>query len=245
MSSPAKRPWDGVIPQAEQDIYKLAGFGSPVGIGRRPALLVIDVQYRTVGDQPDRPIREAIAQYPTSCGEIGWRAVRRIETLLAAFRRKGFPVLYPYVAPKAAHDRGQFGDKVPGVMGIPAAGYEFVREIAPRSGDIRIPKFHASAFFGTAMASYLVSLGVDSLVFTGCTTSGCVRGSVVDACSLNYKCVIPEDAVFDRSAVSHAVNLFDMASKYADVMPSAEVVALIDALESPATPGAPSAAAGA
>ena len=115
-------------------------------------------------------------------------------------------------------------------MGIPPEGYQFVREVAPRAGDICIPKFHASAFFGTALASYLVSLGVDSLVFTGCTTSGCVRGSVVDACSLNYKCVIPEDAVFDRSAVSHAVNLFDMASKYADVMPTADVVSLVERL---------------
>jgi maleamate amidohydrolase len=67
-------------------------------------------------------------------------------------------------------------------------------------------------------------------VFTGCTTSGCVRGSVVDACSLNYKCVIPEDAVFDRSTVSHAVNLFDMASKYADVMPTAELLGRLEAL---------------
>jgi maleamate amidohydrolase len=230
MNSTARRPWDGVIPESEQEIYKLAGFGSPGGMGRRPALLVIDVQYRTVGDRPDRPIREAIAQYPTSCGEIGWRAVRRIESLLPVFRARGWPVLYPYVAPKAAHDRGQFGDKVPGVMGIPPEGYEFVREIAPLPGDIRIPKFHASAFFGTALASYLVSLGVDTLVFTGCTTSGCVRGSVVDACSLNYKCVIPEDAVFDRSTVSHAVNLFDMASKYADVMPTAELLGRLEAL---------------
>ena len=158
------------------------------------------------------------------------RAVRRIESLLPVFRARGWPVLYPYVAPKAAHDRGQFGDKVPGVMGIPPEGYEFVREIAPLPGDIRIPKFHASAFFGTALASYLVSLGVDTLVFTGCTTSGCVRGSVVDACSLNYKCVIPEDAVFDRSTVSHAVNLFDMASKYADVMPTAELLGRLAAL---------------
>lgn len=230
MSTPARRPWDGIIPAEEQDIYRLAGFGTPVGMGRRPALLVIDVQYRTVGDRPDRPIREAIAQYPTSCGEIGWRAVRNIEKLLAAFRARNLPVLYPHVAPKAAHDRGQFGDKVPGIMSIPPEGYQFVREVAPRAGDICIPKFHASAFFGTALASYLVSLGVDSLVFTGCTTSGCVRGSVVDACSLNYKCVIPEDAVFDRSAVSHAVNLFDMASKYADVMPTTEVVSLVERL---------------
>jgi nicotinamidase-related amidase len=221
--SAAKRPWDGVISEEEQEIYRLAGFGSPGGFGERPALLVIDVQYRTVGDKP-LPIREAIAQYPTSCGEVGWRAVAHIARLVQAFRRLGFPVIYPHVAPKASHDRGQFEDKVPGVMAIPPAGYEFVREIAPLPGEICIPKYHASAFFGTSLASYLVSLRVDSLVFAGCTTSGCVRGSVVDACSLNYRAIVPEDAVYDRSPNSHAVNLFDMASKYADVMPTGEVI---------------------
>jgi len=227
-----RRPWDGLIPESELELYRLAGFGNPGGMGRRPALLVIDVQYRTVGDDPARPIGEAIKQYPTSCGEIGWRAVRKIERLVAAFRERGLPILYPHVAHKAAHDRGRFADKVPGIMGIGAEGYAFVREVAPREGDICIPKHHASAFFGTSLASYLVSLGVDSVVFTGCTTSGCVRGSVVDACSYNYRCVVPEDAVFDRSAVSHAVNLFDMANKYADVMTTDDVIALLP------TPGA-------
>lgn len=219
----AKRPWDGLISQEEQEIYRLAGFGSTAGLGKKPALLIIDVQYRTVGNTP-MPIRDSIAQYPTSCGETGWRAVERIVELVAVFRRLGFPVLYAYVAPKASHDRGQFEVKAPSVMTIPPAGYEFVREIAPQPGDICVPKYHASAFFGTALNSYLIGLGVDSLVFAGCTTSGCVRSSVVDGCSLNYKAIVPEDAVYDRSPNSHAVNLFDMASKYADVMPTRDLI---------------------
>ena len=228
MNSALKKPWDDIIPLSEQEIYARAGFGKPVGLGQRPALLVIDVQYRTVGEQPDLPIEKAILQYPTSCGEIGWRAVREIEKLVRWFRAANLPIIYPHVAVKAAHDRGQFADKVPGVMSIPIHGYEFVREVAPVAGDICIAKSHASAFFGTALASSLVSSRVDSLIFTGCTTSGCVRASVVDACSLNYKCVVPQDAVFDRSAVSHAVNLFDMASKYADVMPTSSVITTLD-----------------
>lgn len=227
MSTP--RPWDGVIPAAEREIYAQAGFGTPSGCGSRPALLVIDVQYRTVGHQP-RPIREAIGEYPTSCGDVGWKAVEQIATLVGFFRKRGWPVLYPYIAPKAAYDRGAFADKVPGVMTIAAPGYEFVREIAPQAGEILIPKYQASAFFGTSLASYLVSLRVDTLVFSGCTTSGCVRASVVDACSLNYKSLVPEDAVYDRSAVSHAVNLFDMASKYADVMPTGEMLKVLGAI---------------
>jgi nicotinamidase-related amidase len=223
------RPWDGIIPDNELEIYRKAGWGAPTGIGRRPALLVIDVQYRSMGYQP-MPIEKAIETMSTSCGEYGWRAVPHIAQLLAAFRRIGAPVLYPHVAPKRSHDRGQFEAKVPGVMDVSAPDYDFVKEVRPQEGDIQIPKHQASAFHGTALASYLVGLSVDTVVVTGCTTSGCVRATVVDACALNYKVVVPQDAVYDRSQVSHAVNLFDMASKYADVMSAAELVELLQAL---------------
>ncbi len=220
------RPWDGIIPEQELEIYRRAGWGAPSGIGRRPALLVIDVQYRSMGYTAE-PIEQAIKTMPTSCSEYGWRAVPHIARLLAAFREIGAPVLYPYVAPKQSHDRGQFAVKVPGVMQVAAPDYEFVKEVEPQEGDIQIPKHQASAFHGTALASYLIGLGVDTVVVTGCTTSGCVRATVVDACALNYKVVVPQDAVYDRSQVSHAVNLFDMASKYADVMPTGDLLNLL------------------
>ncbi|MSP98292.1 MAG: isochorismatase family protein [Betaproteobacteria bacterium] len=222
-----KRPWDGVVSEADLAVYRAAGFGQPAGLGKRPALLIIDVQYRTVGESP-KPILEAIRQYPTACGEVGWKAVARIAELLAVFRKKNLPVLYPCIAPKGAHDTGGFATKAPGVLAIPPRGYEFVADIAPKGDDLVLPKTHASAFFGTALASYLVRLGVDTLVLTGCTTSGCIRATAVDACSLNYRVVVPEETCYDRGEVSHAVNLFDMASKYADVMPLREAVALID-----------------
>jgi nicotinamidase-related amidase len=210
------RPWDGIIDDEAQRAYRAAGFGRPSGMGLRPALLIIDVQYRTVGTTP-RPFWEAIQEFPTSCGDTGWRAVTNIRKLLDVFRERGWPVLYPHVAPKQATDGGRLAEKVPAIMNIPAHGYEFVREVAPRDGDVLLPKKHPSAFFGTALASHLIDLRADTLVVTGCTTSGCVRGSVVDAFSLNFKVAVPEDAVYDRSAVSHAVNLFDMSEKYADV----------------------------
>ena len=217
------KPWDGIISEEEQRAYNAAGFGRPSGLGQRPALLIIDVQYRTVGTQP-RPFWEAIEEFPTSCGEAGWAAVRKIAPLLAEFRRHGWPVLYPCVAPKKASDGGRLAAKVPAIMTIAEKGYEFVAEIAPREGDIVIPKKHPSAFFATPLVSHLIDLGADTLVVTGCTTSGCVRGSVVDAFAYNFRVVVPWDCVYDRSATSHAVNLFDMASKYADVAPSAEVI---------------------
>lgn len=223
-SPPRARPWDGIIPAEEQAIYRQGGWGMPGGIGARPALLIIDVQYRTMGERP-LPIQEAVRQMPTSCGEYGWRAVPNIAKLLAVFREIGAPVLYPHVAVKGRQDRGQFETKVPGVMNVPLKAYEFVAEVAPGRDDILVAKAHASAFHGTGLLSYLVGLGVDTVVLTGCTTSGCVRASAVDACQLNYKVVVPEDAVYDRSQTSHAVNLFDMASKYADVLTTEELAA--------------------
>jgi len=225
------KPWDGIISDEEQRAYRAAGFGHPSGIGERPALLIIDVQYRTVGTEP-RPFWEAIKEFPTSCGEVGWKAVRSIVPLLAEFRARGWPVLYPHVAPKnKATDSGRLAAKVPAIMDIAQKGYEFVAEVAPREGDVLLPKKHPSAFFATPLASHLIDLGVDTLVVTGCTTSGCVRCSVVDAFSYNWRVLVPSDCVYDRSATSHAVNLFDMASKYADVAPSAEILERLSKLK--------------
>jgi maleamate amidohydrolase len=212
-----KQPWDDVIPLEERETYALAGLGGAAGFGKRPALLVIDVQYRSVGDRP-MPIREAIKQYPTSCGEAGWHAIAHIAEMVRLFRQNKWPVIFPHVARKVGHDHGAFSAKIPGIMRIPPEGYDFVREVAPEPGELLLPKTQASAFFGTPLATYLIGAGIDSLVLTGCTTSGCVRASVVDACALNFKSIVPSDAVFDRSQTSHAVNLFDIASKYADVV---------------------------
>ena len=108
-----------------------------------------------------------------------------------------------------------------------ARGYEFVPDIAPGPADVVLPKKHPSAFFGTPLASYLINAQADTLVVTGCSTSGCVRGTVVDAFSYNFKTLVPHDAVYDRSRISHAVNLFDIASKYADVMPTEEALSTL------------------
>ena len=203
--------------------YEAAGFGRPIGLGKRPGLMIIDVQYRTTGTVP-KPFDDALKEFTTSCGDIAWAAVPNIATLLALFRERDWPVFYPYVAPKESYDKGALGAKVPAIMNIAAKGYEFVAEIAPSDGEVLLPKRHPSAFFGTPLASYLVQSGIDSLVVTGCATSGCVRGSVVDAFSLNYKVAVPSDAVYDRSPIVHDVNLFDIGQKYADVYTTSDLV---------------------
>ena len=225
----APRPWDGYIPEDELAVYREAGFGREVGIGERPALLVIDVQYRSTGRKP-APLPDALKEYPSSCGEAGWHALPQISRLIEIFRKLQFPILYPYVAPKLPHSAGQFEAKIPGLMSIPEEGYAFHDAVKPMDGDILIPKIHASAFSGTPLVRHLVGMAIDTVVLTGCTTSGCVRCAAVDANSYNFKTIVAEDAVFDRSRHCHAINLFDMASKYADVMPTENLVSLLEGI---------------
>jgi len=230
------RPWDALIPDTDRAAYVTAGFGGPSGIGKRPALLIIDMQYRTTGTQRV-PMAQAMQEFPTSCGEAAWAAADRVAPLLALFRDKRWPVLYPHVAPKRSNDTGRLAAKTPSMWSVPARGYEFFAPLAPRDEDILVPKKHPSAFFGTSLVSHLVDLGVDTLVMVGCTTSGCIRASVVDGFSYNYRVVVPQDCVYDRGEVSHRINLFDMSQKYADVLPSSSLIAALREL--PARPANP------
>jgi len=97
-------------------------------------------------------------------------------------------------------------------------GTQIVEEIAPLEEDLVVNKSYASAFYGTAMVSYFNGLGIDTILMTGGTTSGCVRATVVDAITRNYNVAVIEDCVFDRIEISHKVSLFEMWMKYCDVI---------------------------
>jgi maleamate amidohydrolase len=220
------KPWSGVIGPEDERRYELAGFGGPSGMGERPALLVIDVQYRTLGDSP-KPFEEAVKDYPTAGGAVAWAALANIERLVATFRELDLSILYPHVAPKLDFDRGALSDKVPSIFTVAEHGYEMPESIAPRPQDVLLPKRHPSAFFGTPLASYLIERRADTLVVTGTSTSGCIRASVVDGFAYNFRAVVPHDAVWDRTETVHKVNLFDMAQKYADVTSTEELDAAL------------------
>ena len=173
-------PWDGIISEEEKRAYAAAGFGRRTGLGGRPALLIIDVQYRTVGSTP-KPFWEAIKEFPTACGDVGWSAVAPDRASARAVPRARLAGALSLRLAEGDLRQGRLADKVPALMTVARNGYDFVAEIAPRENDILLPKKHPSAFFGTPLASYLIDAGADTLVVTGCTTSGCVRGSVVDA----------------------------------------------------------------
>jgi maleamate amidohydrolase len=228
----ALRPWDGVIPPEEIEIYKRAGFGSSGGFGQRPAVIVIDAQYMAVGSKRV-PIQEAMNEYPHACGEYAWKAIDHIVPLLTAARSKGIPVYYPVVAPRKPEElRAKAGD--PATSGrarkLESRAYEVVDEIAPADNEIVIPKKTASAFYGTDLVSHLIGRSIDTVFICGCTTSGCVRATSLDAYAKKFRTNVVEECVWDRSQVSHAVNLFDLDSKYADVRNVSEVIDYFESL---------------
>ena len=117
------KPWDGIISEEEQKAYYAAGFGRPSGIGKRPALLIIDVQYRTIGTTPEADSgRRSRSSRPRAATSAGTRCATS-PLLLAEFRRNDWPVLYPHVAPKnKATDGGRLAEKVPAIMDIAGEG---------------------------------------------------------------------------------------------------------------------------
>jgi maleamate amidohydrolase len=215
--------WRNAIPAEDWETYRLAGLGVPEPPGSRPALLVIDTQYRTLGERP-LPLRDAISQsYPTSCGEAGWRALPAIAQLISAARANRVPIVYPFIPRRSGIEAGRMGRRAPGLLAADAHGYEFPPSIQPEQTDLVMPKFHASAFMGTPLLNFLIDLGVDTVILTGCTTSGCVRATAVDASGYNFRCVVAEDAVYDRAWLTHCVNLFDIQAKYGEVMAAASI----------------------
>jgi maleamate amidohydrolase len=222
------RPWDRFLTDSDRDIFDRSGFGGSVGFGARPVLLVVDVNYNFCGGHR-LPLRESVDRWPSSCGPQGWDAVEHTKTLLAAAREAAVPVFFSTGLRQGAtdFDRGRWNDKSPRSREHRASprGNDVVDDLAPLPHEIVLRKGRPSAFFGTMLASYLVDLGADTLVVCGTTTSGCVRATVTDAFSLNYRVVVVEECTFDRGEASHAMSLFDMHQKYADVLPLADTLA--------------------
>lgn len=225
--SDTKRIWDDFLTERDKAVFEAAGYGKRGGFGTRPALFIIDVQYNFCGDTPE-DILEGIKKYRTHCGEEAWDAVKHIVPLLELAREKNIPVFYTESGrrPDLLDSGVQVGKNHRGQEKTVVANThatQTVEPLAPRPQDIRIVKQKPSCFFGTTFMSHLNFLDVDTLIMVGCTTSGCLRATTVDAYSYNFKVIIPEEASFDRFQSSHAMSLFDLNCKYADVIPCAEV----------------------
>jgi maleamate amidohydrolase len=216
--------WNQFLTERDKQVFGDAGYGARAGFGKRPAVLVIDVNYAFCGESPE-PILESIKKWRNSCGEDAWISIGYIRQLLDAAHGKGVPVLYTTgVRREDNWDSGSWswknsrsGEDKP-VVRANRNGNEIVDEIAPAPQDIVVLKQKPSGFFGTNMLSYLVLLGCDSVIVTGTTTSGCVRATVLDAFSSNYRVAVVAEGCFDRLQASHAASLCDMNAKYADIV---------------------------
>jgi maleamate amidohydrolase len=232
-----KYPWEDFLTERDKQVFAKSGFGKAAGFGKRPAVIVVDVNYNFTGDKPE-PILESIKEWSLSCGSEGWDGVYAIQKLLAAARPKGIPIIYTtgelrddgFDAGGWAWKNARITDNIEKKQ----KGNAIVDDIAPQPQDIVIKKQKPSGFFGTPLMSFLTDMNVDSLIVTGTTTSGCVHATVVDAFSYNLRSILVEEGCFDRGQASHAMALMNMNAKYADVMKLEEVLAYLNELPVPA-----------
>lgn len=204
-------------------LYQSRGFGNRVGFGAHPALLIID--FINAFTQEASPLASNL--------EAEIAATKR---LLTAVRRAKLPIAFTTTEyDKGFRDAGVFIKKVPSLSvlkrGTPLVAID--DRLKPRSDEHLIVKKYASAFFGTALAATLTAAGIDTVLIAGCTTSGCVRASAVDACQNGFRTIVVRECVGDRAPEPHAANLFDIDAKYGDVVPLAEALAYLRGFKPP------------
>ncbi len=202
------------------DVYAKQGFGASSGFGLAPALLIVD--FVNGFNDPDLFGGGNIPQ-----------AIANTKRLLEVAREKRVPICYTRVVyAQDGSDAGVFCLKAPKLVLLTQASHasQIVDELVPAEGEYVLRKTQPSAFFGTDLAPWLIRRRIDTVIVTGATTSGCVRASVVDSMSYNFRTVVVSDGVGDRAAGPHEANLFDMRQKYADLMTADEVIARFRAL---------------
>jgi nicotinamidase-related amidase len=213
--------------EAAKAVYEKAGLGQAVTLGDRPAVLVID--FSCGFTDPECPLGSDLTPQV--------EATRR---LLDAAREKGLPVVFTTIAfEPGLKDGGLWLQKVPSLATLQLGGRW--AEIDPRLGareeETVLVKKGASGFFGTNLASVLVSQGVDSVVLCGATTSGCVRATAIDLLQYGWPTIVPRECVGDRAQAPHEANLFDIQAKYADVVSVDDALGYLEGV--PGKVGAP------
>lgn len=215
--------WKDIVDTELLEIYQ--SYRRDLYVGPRPAVLAIDL-YKKAYLGGNLPVLEANRRFPGSCGENAWRAVEPTRRLLAAARRAAIPVIYStrHADTNGVHSTHRI------LSGEADDLYAIKEEFAPQNGELVIYKERASAFFGTPLVAHLRRLGVESLIICGESTSGCVRASTVDAYSYGFHSVLVEECTYDRSMLSHKVNLFDLHHKYCDVVHVTDVLTHLERL---------------
>jgi maleamate amidohydrolase len=195
--------------QDDEEFFRQRGFGLKIGFGERPALLIIDML-------------KAFTDPQMMLGANLDKEIEAIKPLLTIAHERNIPVIFSTVIYNDADlkDAGIWALKQKGVITLRADsdGIEIDPRLEFRKSDSLLVKKYASCFFGTDLVARLVSQRVDTLIITGCTTSGCVRASAVDAVQTGLRPMVVREAVGDRSKAAHEQSLFDLNAKYADVV---------------------------
>lgn len=207
---------------SEEAWFRERGFGQKLGFGRKPVLLVVDFAYAftdpasPLGGNLDAPIAEA-------------------NRLVDAAHAAAVPVIFTLVwyEEENQRDGGIFAKKQTGAKHLKAGtrAVQLDERLRRAPGDAILVKKYASCFFGTDLVPRLLSHGADTLVIAGCSTSGCVRATAVDACQNGFRPMVVREAVGDRSKAAHEQSLFDLHSRYADVVGMDETLAYLGALK--------------
>ena len=229
--------WEEYLSERDMEHDKLWGKKEPAGFGTKPALLLIDIYYSVLGFERE-PIFDSMEKWPMSTGIEGWEAVDRCAELLQSARKNGIPVFHAKGL-NTGINPWWGGGKAPRKPN-PALtdemlrkGNEIVDEVKPIPGELVVEKAAASAFFGTPLEFQLISLGIDTIICGGETTSGCVRASVVDGATRRFKMGVVAECSFDRTEASHYLNLYDMHQKYADVLHLETALEYFDTIGAP------------
>ncbi|MCH8108470.1 MAG: isochorismatase family protein [Chloroflexi bacterium] len=224
-----ERVWDPFLTEQDRAHLAMTPHGR-VGFGEKPALLLVDMYRWVFGDEP-QPLLEAVKTWPGTCGLAAWDSIPHVQTLLKASREAGIPIVHMTGLDHSgiegwSNRRGPSRpvDMSPEAVDRRDRRNDIIDEVAPIAGEAVLHKSSPSAFWGTPLMGHLNYLGVDTIITCGESTSGCVRASVVDGCTNRYRMIVVEECVFDRHQATHAINLFDMNQKYADVLPLAEVL---------------------
>lgn len=202
------------------NIYAEAGYGQKkVGFGKSPALLMVDFQNAFMDNQ-----------YITGRSPFIKAAARETADLLRIAREIGIPVIYTVVAYREDKwDLGNWKTDI-GWITLNSHATKVSPILDPIVGEPIVLKKYPSAFFGTETATLLTTKGVDTVIVTGCTTSGCIRATIVDSFSHGFRTIVPEECVGDQSKEQHEANLFDVNVRYADVVSKQEVEAYLNTI---------------
>jgi nicotinamidase-related amidase len=219
--------WKDIVTQDVLELY--SSYRRKIFVGPCPALLAVDL-YDVVYRGGSRPPAELAKSHPSSCGEYAHAAIEPTRRLFAAARGAGLSIFYSTGDVRAESRPSLVTATKRNKPPVDPADFAIRPEFKPQPQDVVITKQRASVFFGTPLIAHLTQLGVQTLIICGESTSGCVRATAVDAYSHGYHVVLVEECCFDRSILSHKVNLFDMHHKYVDVMHVGEVVAHLEGM---------------